>query len=202
MTTALTYFAFDGSRGLECRLALALAGVTFDDIRLTREEWAAAKPTTPFGGLPMLTVNGRVLAHSNAILAYVGRTHGLHPTDAWAAAEHDAIMASVEDLRGKMPDPRTVGAEGVQAAREAFVAGWLAQWAATVSGRIAGPFLEGNTPNVADIKLYVILRSLLGGTYDHVPPSCLDPWPKFAALQTAVDALPAVRGWFAGKHGS
>lgn len=36
MTPTLTYFDFDGSRGLECRLALHVAGVPFQDVRIGR----------------------------------------------------------------------------------------------------------------------------------------------------------------------
>jgi glutathione S-transferase len=199
MKTSLTYFAFDGSRGLECRLALAVAGIPFEDVRLTREQWTALKPSTPFGGLPVLDVDGRTLAHSNAILGWVGRTHGLYPTDPWVAAEHDAILQSVEDLRQKLPDVRGLDADAAKAAREAFAQGWLTQWANTVSSRVAGPFLEGEQLSAADLKLFVILRSIGSGTYDHIPASWLDAWPKLRALQAAVEAQPAVHAWLQPK---
>ena len=199
MSTSLTYFGFDGSRGLECRLALAAAGVPFEDVRLTREQWMERKPSTPFGGLPILEVDGRRLAQSNAILGYVGRTHGLHPADPWVAAEHEQIFDSVEDLRYKLPDIRNLDADEAKRVREAFAQGWLAQWAATLSDRIVGPFLEGDTLHVADIKLFVILRSVRSGTYDHVPATSLDAWPKLGALHDAVAAHPAIAAWFASK---
>ena len=195
MAISLTYFDFEGSRGLECRLALTAAGVPFEDIRLAREQWLALKPSMPFGALPVLTDSGRQLAQSNAILGYIARGHGLHPTDAWKAAEHEALMLSVEDLRQKLPDGKGMTEEEKKAAREAFAAGWLSQWAATVNARIAGPFLEGDTLNVADIKLYVIVRSYLSGTYAHIAPSCFDSFPKLLALHAAVEAHPAVRGY-------
>ena len=72
---------------------------------------------------------------------------------------------------------------------------WLVRWAETVSGAIAGPYLAGEAIQVADLKLFVILRSVFGGVYDHVPAESLDAWPKLRALYEAVDAHPAVRGW-------
>ena len=72
----LTYFDAPVSRGEECRLALHLAGVDFVDNRPT------VKPTTPYGSIPVLELPGAPpLAHSNAILALIGRRHGMHPTD-------------------------------------------------------------------------------------------------------------------------
>ncbi len=199
MSISLTYFDFDGSRGLECRLALTAAGLAFDDIRLSRDQWLALKPATPFGALPILEEGGRKLAQSNAILGYIGRGHGLYPTDAWKAAQHDALMLSVEDLRQKLPDGKGMSEDEKKAAREAFAAGWLKQWATTTSAQIAGPFLEGDSLQVADIKLYVILRSYLSGTYDHIPPSTLDAYPKLLALHAAVDAHPVIRGYFQAR---
>ncbi|MCB9738591.1 MAG: glutathione S-transferase family protein [Deltaproteobacteria bacterium] len=194
MTTELTYFDYDGSRGLECRLALTVAGVPFVDRRLSREQWAAFKPNTPFGGMPLLAEQGRTLAHSNAILRLIGRQNGLHPADAWTAAEHDALMDSVEDLRNKIPGS-SVAPEARQAAREAFAAGWLSQWARTVEARIAGPFVEGEKLHVVDLKLFVIVRAFYAATYDHIAADFFDAYPKIAGLHAAVAAAPAVRAY-------
>lgn len=199
MSTTLTYFDFDASRGLECRLALHVAGVPFVDERLGREQWMARKPTTPFGGLPVLTVDGRVLAQSTPILTWVGRTHGLHPTDPFVAAEHEALMGSVEDLRNKLPNVRDLPDAEKKSVREAFGDGWLRQWANAVSARIVGPFVEGDRLHVVDLKLYTVLRAFLAGTWDHLPPSLLDATPKLGALHAAVDADPRVKTWFAGR---
>lgn len=193
--TTLTYFDFDASRGLECRLALTLAGVDFTDHRIQRQQWGELKPTMPYGALPVLEEGGRKVAQSNAILRYVGIQHGLYPTDAWTAAEHDALLQSVEDLRYKMPGSG-LSDEEKKTAREEFAAGWLAQWAATIDARLQGPFLEGDSLGVADIKLYTILRAFMAGVYDHIPASVFDGYPKIPAFYAAVDAHPAVRGWF------
>ena len=198
MTTTLSYFDFDGSRGLECRLALSAAGVQFEDHRVARNEWAALKPTQPFAAMPVLTEGGRRIAQSNAILRYVGVTNGLHPSDPWTAAEHDALLQSVEDLRSKMPGSGMSDDEK-KTAREAFAAGFLSVWANTLSNRIAGPFLEGDSINVTDIKLYTILRAYLSGGYDHIPASFFDAYPKIMALYAAVDAHPGVKGFFASR---
>ncbi len=199
MATSLTYFNFDGSRGLECRLALAAAGVQFNDIRIDRTQWLALKPTMPYGALPVLEHDGRTLSQTNAILVYVGREHGLHPADSWLAAEHEAVMQSVEDLRVKMPGRPDMSEDEKRTTREEFAAGWLKTWGDTVEARVRGPFLEGETMNVADIKLAVILRSFLAGAYDHIPASTLNAWPKLLALGLAVNAHPAVVGYFARR---
>ena len=106
----LTYFDAPVSRGEECRLALHLAGVDFEDVRLQAPDWQILKPKTPFGSIPIYEEPGRpVLAQTNAILVLIGRRHGLHPTDDFTAAQHEAMMHHVEDMRAQvaptMPPP-------------------------------------------------------------------------------------------------
>ncbi len=199
MPTTLTYFDFEASRGLECRLALHLAGVPFTDNRIKRDEWMQLKPTLPFGALPVLSHEGRELSQSTAILNFIGRAHGLVPTDPWTAAEHDALMHGVEDLRNKVPGGRGKSDDEKKAAREAFAAGWLTRWAETMSARIQGPFLEGDALHVADLKLFVILRAYLAGGYDFIPASFFDAFPALTDFVTAVEAHPAIAAYFAAR---
>ena len=69
----LIYFDAPVSRGEECRLALHLAGVDFEDERIKAAEWPALKEQTPYGGMPVLVLPGSPpVAHSNAILVLIG----------------------------------------------------------------------------------------------------------------------------------
>ena len=201
MATTLTYFDFDASRGLECRLALSVAGVAFTDRRIQRAEWPALKATLPFGALPVLDVDGKTLPQSSAILRFVGGSHGLHPSDPGRAAWHDAVMQSVEDFRHKIPMLRGAPEDEKKEKREAFAAGWMTQWAATLQDTICGPFIEGEQLMVADLKLYTILRALFTGVYDHIPGSTVDAFPKLRALYEAVDAEPRVQAYWASRAG-
>ena len=63
----LTYFDFHGGRGEPARLALSIGGIPFEDDRVQFTDWERRKTDTPFGALPVLEVDGQVLAQSNAI---------------------------------------------------------------------------------------------------------------------------------------
>ena len=199
-THKLTYFNMPTSRGEECRLALHIAGVPFEDERLKGPEWAARKASTPFGALPVLTVEGMgALAQSNAILRYVGATHGLHPTDPWEAARQEAIMGAVEDLRVRAgPIGRIKDEEEKKKARQEFAAGYLQEWAAAVERQIGGgPFVGGAALNVVDLKLFVVTSPYLAGTIDYISPDVFSAFPKLLRLADAVKHHPKVMEWYA-----
>merc|ERR1712198_768900 len=62
----LTYFPARGRAEIS-RLILAHAGVKFDDIRLTGEDFAKVKPLLPYGSMPILEYKGEVICESMAI---------------------------------------------------------------------------------------------------------------------------------------
>jgi glutathione S-transferase len=195
----LTYFDGAFSRGEECRLALFVAGVDFADRRLSRDQWMALKPSTPFGSVPILELPGKpVLAQSNAILGYVGRLHGLHPADAHEAALHEAMMGHVEDLRAAItPSMRANDPAEKQRLREALAATTIPTWAAQAERAIdaRGPFFAGEKIHVVDFKILMTVRWLRGGSLDHIPKTVLDGAPRLLRVHDAVDAHPRVREW-------
>ena len=156
----LTYFDAPVSRGEECRLALHVAGVDFEDIRVKRADWPSVKPTTPYGSVPVFEVPGHPpLAHSNAILVLIGREHGLHPTDNFEAARHEGMMAFVEELRHHVGPTLRMSGEEKQKAREALAATYLPQWGAIVEKNLGdGPFFAGKQLNVVDLKLHMAVQ--------------------------------------------
>jgi glutathione S-transferase len=196
----LTYFDFAGSRGEECRIALHLAGVDFDDVRVKSADWPTLKESMPFGAMPVLQMPGKPpLAHSNAILVFIGRQHGLHPVDAFEAARHEAMMCAVEELRHTItPTLRIADPEQKRSARAALAANELATWGRQVERQLGdGPFVGGRSLQVADLKLYMVVRWLTSGTLDHVPVDVLEHCPKLLRLHRAVAEHPGVKAWLA-----
>jgi glutathione S-transferase len=197
----LTYFDAAASRGEECRLALHLAGLPFEDERLSHAQWVARRESTPFGALPVLTVDGRDLAQSNAILRFIGSEHGLHPKEPFEAALHESVMCAVEDLRTRMgPIIRIKDEAEKKRARQEAAAGYLQEWGAAVERQIgAGPFLAGAKPSVADLKLFVAVGAYLKGTIDYIPTDVFRAFPKLLRLAEAVKQHPKVVDWYARK---
>lgn len=197
----LTYFDLAGSRGEECRIALHLAGIDFEDNRVKRGEWAALKPTTPYGSMPILDLPGKPpLAHSNAILGLIGRRHDLHPKDDFEAARHEAMMEYVEDLRHNVgPTLRIEDPAEKKAKREELAVNYLPTWGTNADRQIEGPLFAGSKLHVVDIKLYIIVRWFATGTVDHIPATVFDPFPKLKGLYQAVGDHPGVKAWLARR---
>jgi glutathione S-transferase len=195
----LTYFDAPVSRGEECRLALHLAGIDFDDVRIKFGDWASMKHGTPYGALPVLELPGRPpLAHSNAILVMIGRLHGLHPTDDFEAARHEGMMQHVEDLRGVVGPTIRMGEAEKKAAREAMVQGFLPAWARAAEKNILGePFFGGAELNVVDLKLHMAVRWFIGGKVDHIPDTIFAGYPGLMRVHDAVRDHAGVKSWSA-----
>ena len=195
----LIYFDAPVSRGEECRLALHLAGIDFEDVRIKGADWPGMKDETPYGGLPVLELPGRApLAHSNAILVMIGRRHGLHPGDDFEAARHEGMMQHVEDLRAVVgPTIRMADAEK-KAAREAIVANYLPAWARYAEKNIHGePFFGGAKLHVVDLKLHMAVRWFIGGNVDHIPATIFAGHPRLMRVHDAVRDHAGVKSWYA-----
>jgi glutathione S-transferase len=195
----LTYFDAPVSRGEECRLALHVAGIDFDDVRIDPASWPAMKEQTPYGGMPILELPGHPpLAHSNAILVLIGRLHGLHPVDTFEAARHEGMMQHVEDLRAAVSPTIRMGSAEKKAAREALVAGFLPRWAGSAEKNIFGePFFAGSKLHVVDLKLHMAVRWFIGGKVDHIPATIFSGYPKLIRVHDAVRDHAGVKSWYA-----
>lgn len=195
----LIYFDAPVSRGEECRLALHLAGVDFEDVRIKGADWPGMKDSTPYGALPVLELPGKPpLAQSNAILVMIGRAHGLHPKDDFEAARHEGMMQHVEDLRGAVgPTIRMSDAEK-KAARVALASGYMPQWAQAAEKNLGdGPFFGGDKISVVDLKLHMAVRWFIGGKVDHIPATIFSAYPKLMRVHDAVRDHAGVKSWYA-----
>jgi len=104
-TYKLHYFELTG-RAEGIRLTFHYAGVPFEDIRIPRDEWPAKKETFKYQQVPVLEVDGHVIAQANAILRYVARNFGLEGKTEFETAKLDELNELFSDLQnavGKYP---------------------------------------------------------------------------------------------------
>jgi glutathione S-transferase len=194
----LTYFDFNGGRGEDCRLALHIAGVDFEDDRIQGAAWGERKPTVPFNNLPVMEVAGEgVLFQSNAVLGYIGDKFDMLPSDSFQRARHLALLSATEEMRSQVaPSGSIKDPEEKKAAREALAEGYLTRWGANMDAQIEGPFVGGSDLSVADLKIFVGASFIKRGGLDHVPADLFDDYPKLSGLLAAVAAHPKVVEWY------
>lgn len=214
-TVTLKYFPFAGAAE-KVRLALWLADVPFDDVRVPFSEWAALKPTTPYGQVPVMQIDeGPYMSQSMAMMRWAAaQAPALYPPDKALDIE-EAIGLCDDFVRAWAPciyigmAPEGFGysadfkgsdehAATVQALRERFLANELPKFCGFFAERLAasgGPFVCGAAPTLADCYLVPELAKFGKGFIDHVPATCLDAYPALTAYLAAFNELPQVQAY-------
>jgi glutathione S-transferase len=197
----LTYFDFHGGRGEPARLALAMAGIPFEDDRVTFADWPRRKQETPYGAVPLLEVDGKILAQSNAINRYVGKLAGLYPTDPWEAALCDETMEAVEDITNKIAATMFLPDEQKKSERKVLAEGPIPFFLTALGRRLeqhGGRYFAGDRVSVADLKVFMLLRQLRSGVLDHVPTDLPDRLaPTLMEHYQRIKAEPGVAAYYA-----
>uniref|UniRef100_A0A914CFS0 glutathione transferase n=1 Tax=Acrobeloides nanus TaxID=290746 RepID=A0A914CFS0_9BILA len=97
----LSYFPVRGL-GEVSRFIFHYANIPFEDNRIGGDDWQKYKSETPFGQMPVLEADGKVLAQSFAIARYLARKHGLAGKDDWESAQLDSIADLLKDFNTEL----------------------------------------------------------------------------------------------------
>jgi glutathione S-transferase len=212
----LTYFDIEGAAE-PTRLALVLSGTAFEDERVKFPDWAALKPTTPYGQLPLMSIdNGPVRTQSGAMLRYVGSSFSqtLYPPD--KIFDIEEAIGVVEDMSKSWQPSLSMGMrpemsgypvgfsnteEGqklVADLRQAWVRDKLPVHLTYLQDMIeknGGKWLaSAEEPTIADCMAVPFLRGFTRGHIDHVPTNCLETHPAIVEYVKRFCALEPIRG--------
>ncbi|TYZ67611.1 hypothetical protein PybrP1_007147 [[Pythium] brassicae (nom. inval.)] len=199
----LAYFAF-GGRAEAIRLALAIGGIPFEDERLSMNEFASRKASLPFNQLPVLEVDGDVIAQSLAILRYIGIWAGLYPTsDLVAAFRIDEIFGIVDEFSAKYGPARNeqdpVKREiMLKEAAEVSIPELLGFLEMRAAQNMDGPYVVGSNLTVADLVISGLVGGLMSGHMPGLPATLADPFGRLNDIHKLVRSHPKVIKWFKG----
>lgn len=200
----LTYFDFDGGRGEVARLALHLGGIAFEDRRVGFKDWEALREQMPFQALPVLDVDGRRVAQSNAINRYVGRLVGLYPKDDWQALLCDEVMDAIEDLDHMIGDTIPLPPEEKQRARAQLAAGPIPRYLEQFQRRLeaaGGEYFVERRLTVGDLKVWMMVRWLRGGALDYIATDLTDRVaPLLVQHAERLAAQPKIAAYYAARR--
>ena len=194
-TYKLHYFNGKGRAELT-RFIFAQAGVPYEDIRLTGEQWEEFKPKTPYGGMPVLEVDGKMLAGSGPIARYVAEQCGLAGSNSFENADLAGIMDVLNDLGQKIFEfffekDETKKAELKKALEETHFPKYLGPLEKRAAGNnSADGWIVGPKVTYVDLGVH-----LMCGYVEVVCENTLDKYPELKKLKESVEKLPAIAKW-------
>jgi len=198
----LTYFA---GRGLAevSRWVFAAADQPYDDVRIShdgdRAEWLKIKPTTPFGQIPVLDIDGVKICQSNAIAHYLahefnleGKTNVDHARVTMIVDCVSDVIRSVYSIRGEQDATKKAEAkkkfEDDLRTQQKYFDQFL------TDNKNTGYFV-GDSLTLADIAYAVGLERMLDAEIDlH-----LDEFPGLKQLNENVRSNPKIAAWIAKR---
>jgi glutathione S-transferase len=199
----LSYFDFDGGRGETIRLALSIGKIPFEDDRLSREGFMEMKNTLPYGALPVLFIDGKPLAQSNAICRYVGKLTDMYPSNPWQAALCDEILDTVEEVTMHIGATMALGDEDKKVRRQKLTAEVLPPLLKGLESRLqtsGNSFMVNDRLSVADLKTFDLVNWLSSGMLDHIAKDYVaTTTPALAKLSENVKNHQGIQAYYAAR---
>jgi len=199
-TYKLTYFDVRGAAEVS-RLLFAAAGVPYEDVRVDLAKWTEMKPSTPFGQIPILEVEGVKLCQSRAIARYLARQFGFAGETDLDRARADMIVDCLEDVRRPSvdfyheKDPSKQAERKEKLVKETVPAALLSFEKLLIENKGGDSYFVGDKITWADIgfaDLCCWLSSLkVEVQFDNVP--------KLKALKERVESTPKIAEWIKNR---
>lgn len=186
----LTYFNVVGRAfGLRIALFKAFGKDGWVDERIEFKQWAAMKPTTPLGSLPILTLDeGAVRTQTDALTRWAGKKSGLYPSNDEDALIVDEVITTSFEALNKTPSSKDE--EEKKRLRQEYSQGFLLKALSLLQDRVTAtedPYVVGGQLSIGDLTIVMLTDMILSGDFDFVPPFLiLDGFPS---LKTHHDSV-------------
>jgi len=177
------------------RIMFAYKGVKYEDFRIDREkQWSEWHSKMPFGEVPVLEVDGKMLSQSIAIYRYLGRSFDMVGANDWEAAQCDMLVDGMNDMTIKLRPWRMEKDEEKKkqmwtALENEHVKPFLVLYEKFLKTNGTGHFV-GKTMTWADIILFYMFNRW---NRDH--PNILQSHPELSKFVHMVDNEPKIKHW-------
>ncbi|XP_074104341.1 glutathione S-transferase-like [Cotesia typhae] len=193
----LIYFNARG-RAEHIRYIFAHAGVDYIDERVPKERWPEVKRSMPYGMLPVLEIDGKPIAQSNAVGRFLARKYGLAGQNEWESMLCDVLVDTLGDLKLVIfqyrteEDPLKKEEKKVKLLKET-IPFYLNKFEQTIAEN--GGFAVGSVTTWADFVLAVALEN-----FEQIfGVAALDNYPGLRGLKQRVHEIPAIVEWLAKR---
>ncbi|MCS5634002.1 MAG: glutathione S-transferase family protein, partial [Candidatus Marinimicrobia bacterium] len=187
MDLKIVYLDLPFWRAEVARLALFIADVKFDDLRINSAEFSYLQENgklmdgtlIPFNQLPVLVINGQSIAQTGGIARICGKLSGMYPEDMIEAGKVDQIIDTVTDINELLNpsmrenDPikkRVMRAELANKDLPNYF-GYLED----ILNANNSNWFVGGKMSVADIAVWGLLGWIASGVLDDIPPGVINP---------------------------
>ena len=98
----LIYFDFNFWRIDILRLSLGFSNISYDYVRVPREEWINQKDNFPFGQLPVMIVNNNKYAHTHSLAKFCAIQANLYDNDKFKSLIIDQVLDWANEITNKI----------------------------------------------------------------------------------------------------
>ncbi len=208
MKLELLYPDFPFWRAEVSRLALFIGDIPFDNVHPSRKEFAEMKESgaLTFGQVPVLKVDGKMIAQTGAIARFCGKLSGLYPVDDhFLAAKVDEIIDAATDITNLMsPTMREKDPEKKMALRQSLAEEKLPKWLSYLERYLekngSTGFFVSNQLTIADLAIWRLMGWLSGGILDGIPKDILEPFTLLKSHFDTIGNLPKVHQWMSKQY--
>lgn len=192
----LTYFNGRG-RAEGARLMFALAGQDFEDRRVDSDSWKELKPTTKFGQLPILEIDGKQFAQSRAIVTHLAREFGFYGKTNFDALNIEQVLSIVEDFLQAALKVRFGPEDKKEELGKEFKTNQLPKflgWLETLLKENGNGYFVGDKVTVADVVAYDFIANV-----ETQNAGCLKDFPLTKALVAKIGSLDNIKAYVAKR---
>ena len=190
------------------RIPLFIGSISFNDKRITLEEFRSAKETgflkdgtkLPFHQIPCLVVDGMPIAQTGAIARFCGKLSGLYPSeDSISCALIDQFIDFVTDLTNLVYIPSNsplTEDEKIQH-RRILAEGELKRKLDMLEDNISAnqTWIVGKEMTIADIAIWRGIGWLASDLVTGIPQPYFVNYPKITRIFKNVDNHPKICEW-------
>eukprot|EP00457_Paulinella_chromatophora_P014294 gb/GEZN01014698.1/.p1 GENE.gb/GEZN01014698.1/~~gb/GEZN01014698.1/.p1 ORF type:complete len:245 (-),score=30.50 gb/GEZN01014698.1/:149-883(-) len=192
----LYYFAGLRARAEPLRIMYKYKKVNFEDILITFTEWPAlqASHKFPFDQLPVLQVDGYMVAESAACARLAATQLGLISSDPFQAAVQDMLYQLGEEMSTLNPVVNSFITEESERSKRIATASKKLPFLAEQLHKAGEKFFGGESPLYSDFQIWHHVDLLL-----LLSINCLDQYPALKAWYRRVAGLPGVKEYLAER---
>jgi len=195
LTHTYTLFYFNVKALAEpLRYLFAIGGIEYEDVRVTRDEWPALKPTMPMGQMPVLEVDGKRVHQSISMARFLAKTVGLGGINHWEDLQIDIVVDTINDFRLKIA---VVSYEPEDDIKEKKLI--------TLNNEVIPFYMEKLEQTVKDNDGHFALNKLtwadiyFAGIIEYInymaKRDLLENYPALKALVETVNAIEPIKAW-------